>query len=77
MDIACYAEELVKSICVNKDLVKVKLLENNELLILVPEDEMGRVLGFKGKNIKAIRCLVEAYSYLHDKSKVKIDIESF
>jgi len=38
---------------------------------------MGAVIGKSGNTAKAIRTLVQAYSYLHDKKRISINIESF
>ncbi len=81
MNIVEYTEFLFKSISKEKDLITVKKLDENDntinILVLVPENEMGFILGISGKNIKSLRCLIDAYSYLHDKKKVKIDVQSF
>ena len=80
MDIVEYTEYLVKSICENADLVKVSSYEAEEKLVLevlVPESPMGAVLGKDGRNIKAIRTLVNAYAYLHELPKIELNIDSF
>ncbi len=81
MDIAQYTEFLVKSMALEKDMVSVKEIGSTDeicnLEVLVKESDMGRVIGKNGKISNSIRTLVQAYSYLHDKKKVKINIESF
>ena len=81
MDIAQYTEFLVKSMALEKDMVNVKEIGSTDeicnLEVLVKESDMGRVIGKNGKISNSIRTLVQAYSYLHDKKKVKINIESF
>ena len=80
MDIVEYTEYLVKSICENADLVKVSRYEAEEKLVLevlVPETSIGAVLGKDGRNIKAIRTLVNAYAYLHKLPKIELNIDSF
>ncbi len=81
MDIVEYTEFLVKRICSDCDMVKVSCYtgesEKTILDVLVPENIMGAVLGKGGRNIKAIRTLVNAYAYLHKMGRVEIHIESF
>ncbi len=81
MDIVEYTLFLVKSITENSDMVKVKEIGQDEesihLEVLVKESDMGVVIGKSGKNAQSIRTLVQAYSYLHDKKKVFINIDSF
>ncbi len=80
MNIVEYTEFLVKSICKEKDLVKVTSYEGEEktvLEVLVPESSMGSVLGRDGKNAKSIRTLVNAYAYLHELGRIELNIDSF
>lgn len=80
MNIIEYTEFLVKSIC-EEDLVKVSSYigedENVIIDIAVPEKVLGSVIGKDGKNISAIRTLVNAYNYLHEKKQIEINVESF
>lgn len=81
MDIVEYTHFLVLSIAKEKEMVSVKEIGSDEetirLEVLVKDCDMGIVIGKSGSNAKAIRTLVQAYSYLHDKKKVIINIESF
>jgi predicted RNA-binding protein YlqC (UPF0109 family) len=81
MDIVEYTKFLVSSIAENADMVSVKELGSNEdtinLEVLVKDSDMASVIGKSGVNAKSIRCLVQAYSYLHDKRKVIVNIDSF
>ena len=47
------------------------------LTVLVPENSMGAVIGYQGKNAKSIRTLIQAYAYLHKLGRVEVNIESF
>lgn len=81
MDIVRFTENLVKSISPDADLIKVTSHESEDdtvkIDILVPEDAMGAVLGRDGKNIKAIRTLINAYAYKNKISHVEVEAESF
>ncbi len=80
MDLVSYTEYLVKSICKEADLVKVSSYDGEDktiLEVLVPEKTMGSVLGKDGRNIKAIRTLVNAYAYLHELGRIELNIDSF
>lgn len=81
MNLVEYTEYLVKSICKEPEMVKVSSFGGEEdatiLEIIVYEDDMGAVIGRNGKMATSIRTLVQAYAYLHDNKKVKINIDSF
>ncbi len=81
MDIIEYTLFLIKSITKNSDMVSVKEMGSDDntinIEVLVKEEDMGLVIGKSGMNAKSIRTLVQAYSYLHEKKKVIININSF
>lgn len=81
MDIVEYTSFLVKSIAHEPEMVSVKEIGSDEefinLEILVRESDMGTVIGKSGKTATALRTMVQAYSYLHKKKKLKLNIESF
>ncbi len=81
MNVVEFTEYLVKSIVVDKDMVKVSEFQADEdvkiLEILVPEKEMGRVIGKGGKTSSSIRTLIQAYAAINNMPKVKINIDSF
>lgn len=72
---------LVKSLVKNSENVSVKEFETEDdsilIEVLVSEDEIGSVIGKGGKIANSIRTIVQASSYLNDKKRVKINIESF
>ncbi len=74
-------EMIVKSIVSDPDSISVKQFEGEEdsiiIEVVVPENEIGSVIGKEGKNANAIRTVVQASSYLKDNKKVKINISSF
>lgn len=81
MSVVEFAEYLVKNIVVEKDLIKVSMFDADEdttiLEIIVPELEMGRVIGRGGSVSTAIRTLIQAYAAVNKMPKVKINIDSF
>ena len=81
MDIVEYTLFLVKSIAKEPDMVSVKEIGSDEdfinLEVLVKDSDMGAVIGKSGQTATALRTMVQAYSYLHEKKKVKLNIESF
>lgn len=81
MSVVEFAEYLVKNIVKEKELIKVSMFEADEdttiLEIIVPDSEMGRVIGKNGKTSTAIRTLIQAYAAVHKMPKVKINIDSF
>ena len=81
MNVVEFAEYLVKSIVTEPDMVKVSMFEADEdtsiLEIIVPEADMGRVIGKSGKTSTALRTLIQAHALVNNKPKVKINIDSF
>jgi len=81
MNVVEFAEYLVKSIVTEPDLVKVSEFEADDditiLEILVPESDMGRVIGKSGKMSTSIRTLIQAFAAVNKMPKVKINIDSF
>ena len=81
MDIVSYTLFLVKKLAKEEDMVRVKEIGSEEdivhLEVLVKEEDMGAIIGKNGSTAQAIRTMVQAYSYLHDKKKVTINIEAF
>ena len=81
MNIVEFTESLVKPIVKESDMVTIKEFGGEEdsviLEIIVHEDDMGAVIGKGGKMASAIRTLVQAYAYINNNKKVKINIDSF
>ena len=63
-------------------LVNVKEFESDDdkvvlIEVMVSEEDYGKIIGKAGRNINAIRTLVQASSYLKDNKRVKINVEKF
>ena len=75
-------EFIVKELVNDPDSVSVKEFpsENeNEVIIqvMVPEDQMGRVIGKGGNLAKALRTIVQASYYVDGNKRVNINIDSY
>ena len=73
---------IVSELVSDPDSITVKEFpsENEDEIIIevmVPEKEMGRVIGKDGTMAKALRCIVQASSYTHDNKRVNINIDSY
>ena len=81
MELIEYTEFLVKSLVKEPDMVKVTTFGGDEdstiLEIIVHEDDMGAIIGRKGKMASSIRTMVQAYAYIKGIKNVKINIDSF
>lgn len=81
MSITEYTEFLVKSLVSNPDMVKVRLFESDDespiLEIIVHHDDMGVVIGKGGKMAQSIRTIIQAYAFLKEMPKVRVNIDSF
>ena len=75
-ELISFTQNLVKSICKEPDMVSG---DDGEIMleIIVHESDMGAVIGRSGKMASSIRTLVQAYAYIHELKRVKINIDSF
>lgn len=79
MSLVELTEMIIKSLLKDPDSISVKQFDTEEEIVIevvVPEDEMGSVIGKSGKIANSIRTIVQASSYLKDNKKVKINISS-
>ncbi|MBO5453803.1 MAG: KH domain-containing protein [Clostridia bacterium] len=68
--------EIAKSLVDNPDEVKVEIVEKENLTVYqlsVAKEDMGKVIGKKGRIAQAIRAIVKAAS-VSDNKKVAVDI---
>ena len=80
MNLVEFSELIVKKLVKELDLVKVEEFEdgdNTVIEILVSEEDMGRVIGKKGKIATSIKTLIQAKAYNEGNNKVKVNIDSF
>lgn len=79
MDLVNLTQMIIKSLIKDEDSVSVKQFDTEEEIVIevvIPEEEMGSVIGKNGKIANSIRTIVQASSYLKDNKKVKINISS-
>lgn len=80
-ELIAFTENLVKSLVKEPDLVKVQEFLGDEdiiqLEIIVPESDMGVVIGRGGKMASAIRTFIQAAAYNMGINRVRINIDSF
>lgn len=80
MNLVDFSELIVKKLVKEPDLVKVQQFEDNDGVIIeiaVSEEDMGRVIGKRGKIATSIKTLIQAKAYNDGNNKVKVNIDSF
>ena len=80
MNLVEFSELIVKKLVKEPDLVKVQQFDGDDetvIEIVVAEDDMGRVIGKKGKIATSIKTLIQAKAYNDGNRKVKVNIDSF
>lgn len=80
MNLVEFSELIVKKLVKEPDLVKVEEFEDGDnvvIEIVVSEEDMGRVIGKKGKIATSIKTLIQAKAYNEGNNKVKVNIDSF
>ncbi len=68
--------EIAKSLVDNPDQIKVEIVEKENLTVYqlsVAKEDMGKVIGKKGKIAQAIRTVIKAAA-VTDNKKVAVDI---
>lgn len=79
MSLVELTEYIVKNIVRNKDDVSVKAYDNDDtttIEVLVSSQDMGLVIGAKGRTINAIRTVIETSSYANNNKKVIINVDT-
>lgn len=82
MELVKLTETIVKELVKDSDSITVKEFPNENddeitIQVMVPEDEMGRVIGKQGKMAKALRTIVQASSFINENKRVNINIDSY
>ena len=82
MQLVKLTETIVKELVSDPDSITVKEFPSDDenvitIEVMVPEDQIGRIIGKEGKLAKALRVIVQASSYINDNKKVNINIDSY
>ena len=80
MSLIEFSELIVKKLVKEPDMIKVQEFNSDGetiIEIIVAEDDMGRVIGKKGKIANSIKTLIQAKAYNDGNKKVKVNIDSF
>ncbi len=80
MNLVEFSELIVKKLVKEPDLVKVQQFDSDDevvIEIVVSEEDMGRVIGKRGKIANSIKTLIQAKAYNEGNKKVKVNIDSF
>lgn len=78
MNLVELTDYLVKNLVENKEAVLVEKEETSSgivIKVLVPEEEIGAVIGKNGKIANAIRTLVQAAAYTTKEGHVRVNID--
>lgn len=79
LDLVSLTEFLIKNLVDDKENVKINLIEEEDvkiLQVLVNNDDIGKVIGNKGKIANSIRTIVQASAYHNKLGKVRINIDT-
>jgi len=82
MDLVLLTESILKKMVKDPDSVSVKEFETEEenqiqIEVMVSSDDLPLVIGNHGKNINAIRTIVQASSFINDGKRVLINVDSY
>ena len=80
MNLVEFSELIVKKLVKEPDLVKVQQFESDDevvIEIVVSSDDMGRVIGKRGKIANSIKSLIQAKAYNDGIKNIKVNIDSF
>lgn len=81
MNLVKLTETIIKKIVTDEESVSVKEFENDDdviqIEVMVPNDEMPKVIGKNGNVINSIRTIVQASAHLDGNKKVNINVSSY
>ena len=75
-------ELIIKRLVEDSESVSVKEFDSNEenvvqIEVMVSSDDIAKVIGRDGKNINAVRTIVQAASFNQDNKLIKINVDSY
>ena len=82
MDQVLLTETIIKKIVMDPDSVSVKEFATDDeatlqIEVMVPEQEMAKVIGHNGSIINSIRTIVQASAYINGNKKVIINVDAY
>ena len=82
MDLVVLTETIIKKLVSDEDSVSVKEFESEEentiqIEVLVPEEDLGKVIGKNGRTINSIRTIVQASASINGGKRVRVNVESY
>ncbi len=82
MNLVKLTETIIKELVKEPDSISVKEFPSEDdaeiiIQVMVPEDQMGKVIGKGGLTIKALRTIVQASSYANENKRVNINVDSY
>ena len=81
MNLVELTEYLVKNVAKEPEMVSVKRFDDEDdyiiIQVMIDSNDMGAVIGSKGKIANAIRTIVQASAYINGEKKVKINMIAF
>jgi len=80
MELVKLVEVIVSNLVSDPESISVKEFPSeNEIIIqvMVPSDDMGKVIGRQGVIASSIRTIVQASSYIKENKRVNINIDSY
>lgn len=81
MDLVELTRIIIEKIVTDPESVSVKQFETNDdtilIEIMVPNNQMSKVIGKNGSVINSIRTIVQASAHLEDNNKVSINVNNY
>ena len=82
MDLVVLTETIIKKLVSDEESVSVKEFESEEentiqIEVLVPEEDLGKVIGKNGRTINSIRTIVQASASINGGKRVRVNVESY
>lgn len=82
MELVKLTETILKEIVDDPESITVKEFPSDDektinIEVMIPEDQMGKVIGRQGKLANALRVVVNASSYINYNKRANVNIDSY